>query len=104
MLSDKEMKLAACEKARETSEGLVKNLLEKVCVNFTSIMSRKFQLCCLTIWTVLRKKICYKITHLNYFSNLTEEARTQYSFKLQGNSLTSLLVRFRGTVDGVSSG
>ena len=41
MLSDKGKKLTACEKARETSEGLVKNLLEKVCVDFTSMMSRK---------------------------------------------------------------
>ena len=41
MLSDKGKKLTACEKARETSEGLVKNLLEKVCVDFTSMTSRK---------------------------------------------------------------
>ena len=40
MLSEKEKKLMASEKARERSEGLVKNLLEKVCV-FISMMSGK---------------------------------------------------------------
>ena len=41
ILSDKEKKLTACEKARKASEGLVKDLLEKVCIDFISMMSWK---------------------------------------------------------------
>ena len=84
ILSDKEKKLMACEKARKTSEGLVKDLLEKVCVYFISMMSWKV-LALLFSNVDSTEKYILSQSNWNFFSNWTVEARTRCCFKLQGN-------------------
>ena len=101
-LLHKEEELLTCDKAGKTSEALIKNLPEKVCIEVKSVVLEKALALLLIIQRltkllVFRKKFCWKISYSQCFLNWTEVVGTQYCFKLHRNPLTPKLQRFRGT-------